>query len=312
MATQDINQRTISTYLQDDYLLVWIEAFLIDRKAQNLSRGTLGFYQRKLKNFTDFCESKAVKNIMQITPSLLRDYLLELETKGHNPGGCHAAYRTVKTFLRWWENEVEPKDWSNPIRKVKAPKRSIEPLDPVDIEAVKAMMGVCSHNLTGQRDKAMMLFLLDTGVRASELVSISLEDVNPTTGDVLVRVGKGRKPRTVYLGSKSRKALRAYLKLRRDKCEALWITDEEERLTFWGVKSLMTRRANQAHVKIPQLHAFRRWFALSCLRAGMNVYSLQELMGHADLQVLRRYLNQTNQDLREAHNRASPIDNAGM
>ena len=52
-------------------------------------------------------------------------------------------YRTVKTFLRWWENEAEPKNWSNPIRKVKAPKMSIEPLEPVDIEAVKAMMEIC-------------------------------------------------------------------------------------------------------------------------------------------------------------------------
>lgn len=308
MNTNGVEQRTISTYLQDDYLLVWIEAFLIDRKAQNMSKGTLEFYQCKLKNFIDFCESKAVKNIMQITPSLLREYLLEFEIKGHNPGGCHAAYRTVKTFMRWWENEVEPKDWTNPIRKVKAPKMSVEPLDPVDIESVKAMMEVCSNNLTGMRDKAMMVFLLDTGVRASELVSINLEDVNSTTGDVLVRVGKGRKPRTVYLGSKSRKALRAYLKLRTDHCNALWITDDEERLTFWGVRNLMVRRANKAHVKTPQLHAFRRWFALSCLRAGMDVYSLQQLMGHADLQVLSRYLKQTNQDIREAHHRASPVD----
>jgi site-specific recombinase XerD len=308
MATNDLNQRTISTYLQDDYLLVWIEAFLYDRKAQNLSKGTLEFYQCKLKNFIDFCESKAVTNIMQITPSLLREYLLEFEIKGHNPGGCHAAYRTVKTFLRWWENEVEPKEWTNPIRKVKAPKMSIEPLDPVDIDEVKAMMEVCPNNLTGLRDKAMMLFLLDTGVRAGELVAINLEDVDPSTGEVLVRVGKGRKPRNVYLGSKSRKALRAYLKLRTDQCNALWIIDEGERITYWGVRMLIQRRANQAHVKTPMLHGFRRFFALSCLRAGMNVYALEQLMGHADLQVLSRYLKQTNQDIREAHHGASPVD----
>lgn len=306
------DQSHINIYFQEDNLQMWIEAFLQDRKIQNLSMRTLEFYQCKLKNFINFCEPKAVKNIMQITPSLIREYLLEHEVMGHNPGGCHAAYRTVKTFLRWWENEVEPKDWSNPIRKVKAPKMSIEPLDPVDIEAVKAMMEVCPSNLIGQRDKAMMFFLLDTGVRARELVSINLEDVNPITGYVLVRVGKGRKPRTVYLGSKSRKALRAYLRFRHDHCDALWITDEKEQLTFWGVKSLMIRRANQAKVKTPQLHAFRRWFALSCLRAGMNVYSLQELMGHADLQVLRRYLKQTNQDIREAHRRAGPVDNGGL
>jgi integrase/recombinase XerD len=310
MNNQD--QLSVNKYFQEDYLQIWIEAFLFDRKTQNMSKGTLKFYQCKLQNFMNFCESKAVKNIMKITPNLLREYLLEHEMMGHNPGGCHAAYRTVKTFLRWWENEVEFKGWSNPIRKVKAPKMRIEPLDPVDIETVKAMMEVCPHNLTGQRDKAMMFFLLDTGVRARELVSLNLEDVNPITGDVLVRVGKGRKPRTVYLGSKSRKALRAYLRLRYDHCDALWVTDEKERLTFWGVKSLMIRMANKANVKTPQLHVFRRWFALSCLRAGMNVYSLQELMGHADLQVLKRYIKQTNQDLRDAHFRASPIENAGL
>jgi site-specific recombinase XerD len=211
--------------------------------------------------------------------------------------------------LRWWENEVEPKDWSNPVRKVKAPKTSVEPLEPVNIEAVKAMMKVCHNNLICQRDKAIMLFLLDTGVRASELVSINLEDANPITGDILVRVGKGRKPRTVYLGSKPRKALRAYLKLSQDSSNSLWITDEEERITYWGVKDIMQRRANQAKVEKPELHAFRRWFALACLRAGMDVYSLQELMGHADLQVLRRYLKKTNQDIRESHHRANPVDN---
>ena len=86
-------------------------------------------------------------------------------------------------------------------------------------------------------------------------------------------------------------------------------TDEGERITYWGVKDIMRRRANQAEVKTPELHAFRRWFALACLRAGMDVYSLQELMGHADLQVLRRYLKQTNQDIRESHHRANPVDN---
>jgi len=308
MTTQNVDQE-LKTYLQDDYLLVWVEAFLIDRKAQNMSKGTLEYYKCKLKNFADFCDGRAVKNIHQITSSLLREYLLEFEIKGHNPGGCHAAYRTVKTFLRWWENEVEPQDWSNPIKKVKAPKMNIVPLEPVDVEIVKAMMEVCQKNLTGMRDKAMMLFLLDSGVRASELISINLEEANPITGEVVIKVGKGRKPRTVYMGSKSRKALRAYLKYRHDNSTALWVTDDGDRITYWGVKMIMRRRANKAHVKTPELHAFRRWFALTCLRAGIDVYSLQELMGHADLQVLKRYLKQTNQDIREAHHRASPVDN---
>lgn len=310
MTNAIVNQRTITAFQTDSYLLTWIDAFLVDRRAQNMSRGTILFYEVKLKGFSDYCEGQAVKEITQIDAGLLRNYLLFLEAKGHNPGGIHAAYRTVKTFLRWWENEVEPEGWKNPITKVKAPKVGIEPLEPVDIDAVMAMIDACSkETFLGARDRAMMMFLLDTGVRASELIAIQLEEINPITGEILIRRGKGRKPRSAFLGAKSRKALRTYLRRRGDSSTLLWITDDGEPITYYGVKAMVRRRASQAGIQTPALHAFRRWFALTCLRAGMDVYSLQELMGHADLQVLRRYLKQTNQDVRDAHQRASPVDN---
>ena len=303
-----VKQGTISTYSEDGYLLIWADAFLIDRKAQNMSKGTLEFYRKKLKYFLAYCETQADSQVYQITPAMIREFLLDLESKGHNPGGIHAVYRTLKTFLRWWENEVEPDNWINPIKKVKPPRRNIELLEPVTIDDIYKMIDSCGDNLTGKRDKALMLFLLDTGVRAAELVSISLEDINLVTGDITIKLGKGKKDRQTYLGSKTRKALRTYMKLRTDSSNALWITDDGERLTYWGLRMIMSRRANQAQVKMPQLHAFRRWFAITCLRSGVDVYSLQELMGHADLQVLRRYLKQTNQDIREAHHKASPVD----
>ena len=78
---------------------------------------------------------------------------------------------------------------------------------------------------------------------------------------------------------------------------------------YWGLNAMIRYRAKKAKVAIPSIHGFRRWFALTCLRAGADVYSLQELMGHADLQVLKRYLKQTSSDLMKAHQRASPVDN---
>ena len=171
------------------------------------------------------------------------------------------------------------------------------------------MLDICPKNtITGLRDKAMMFFLLDTGVRASELLAINIEDINIVTGEILIRQGKGRKPRYVFIGLKTRKAVRNYLKFRKDLLPALWVSLEGERLSYWGLKFVMRSRANQANVNTPSLHSFRRWFALTCLRAGANVYSIQELMGHTDLQVLKRYLKQTNQDLMKAHQRANPID----
>ena len=90
--------------------------------------------------FVQFCDMQEVKFITQITPDIIRQYLFYLNNEGHNAGGIHAYYRTLKTFLRWLENEIEPEGWKNPIKKVKAPKNPIEPLDPANIDDVRAML----------------------------------------------------------------------------------------------------------------------------------------------------------------------------
>jgi site-specific recombinase XerD len=297
------------TELGDDYLLIWVEAFLIDRKAQNMAVGTLDFYRKKLKLFTDYCEGQAVNHVFQITPSFLREFLIELEVNGHNSGGIHAIYRSVRAFLRWFENELEPENWKNPITKVKPPIVNIEPITPVTTGDVSKMVNVCKNDLLGKRDKAILLFLLDTGVRASELLSVQFEDIDLIIGDVLIRYGKGRKHRIVFLGKKSRRALRAYVRMRHGFCQPFWITRNGEQLSYWGLRQIVRRKAELANIPIPSLHDFRRAFALECLRNGADIYSLQKLMGHADLQVLRRYLAQTTNDIREVHERSSPVDN---
>ena len=81
------------------------------------------------------------------------------------------------------------------------------------------------------------------------------------------------------------------------------------RLGYGGLVHILKSSAKEAGVPVPGAHDFRRAFALNCLRNGVDIYSLQKLMGHADLQVLRRYLKQTNQDLCEAHRKGSPVDN---
>ena len=241
-----------------------------------------------------------------------------LKAKGHNPDGIHAAYRVVRTFLYWWEVETETEGWKNPITKVKAPKLAIEPLAPVPLDAVGKMLAVCTgKDLLALRDKALLLFLLDTGARAAEVCAVNLEDVDLVGGGVIVKCGKGRKQRVVFLKQKARRALRSYLRARfggdggADRTGPCWINREGERLTYWGLNDMIGRRARAAGIEKPELHDFRRAFAINFLRNGGDVYSLQKLMGHADLQVLRRYLAQTNEDLRVAHERFSPVERMG-
>jgi integrase/recombinase XerD len=88
----------------------------------------------------------------------------------------------------------------------------------------------------------------------------------------------------------------------------LFATDEGQRLTYPGLRSIIRRRAVMAGIPAPMLHAFRRGFALDSLRNGADIYSLQRMMGHSSLVVLQRYLKQTQGDLQQVHQRSGPVD----
>lgn len=310
MATTTENQRTISILEQETNLQIWAEAFLVDRKVGGCSEGTLGFYREKLTKFLDYCDAQVITNVLDITPNFIRQYLLYLEEVGHNSGGIHAHFRTLRTFLNWWEDEFEPDGWRNPIRKIKPPKLASEQLEPADMNSIKAMINTCDITFYGISDKAILLALIDTGARAQELLDMNLDDLDFTSGSLLIQHGKGGKYRTVFLGKKSRRAVRKYLRNRKDNGKALWVIQSGERLTYWGLRQIVRRRAVSAKVDTLSLHSFRRAFALNMLRAGVDIFSLQKLMGHADLQVLRRYLAQTTDDTIAAHRRGCPVDNA--
>lgn len=305
--------RTRENLSLEGYLLTWIEAFLVDRKARGCAKGTLEFYYYKMKIFTDYCKKQCVNNIYQITPSLIRQYLIYLEDTGHNPGGRHAAYRALRAFLLWYEDEVDPDGWKNPINKVRAPRVPIEPLEPVSFEVVSKMVDACNRSsFTGYRDRAILLFLLDSGVRAGECLSLNVSDINIITGEVLIREGKGKKSRYVFVGKHSRQAIRKYLRIRKDNYPALWITEpkvDSGRFTYSGLRSMIKRIAKKAEVAPPSLHDFRRAFALAMLRNGTDIFTLAKLMGHKGVTVLQRYLRETRKDIESAHRQASPVEN---
>ncbi|OGO66617.1 MAG: hypothetical protein A2030_11975 [Chloroflexi bacterium RBG_19FT_COMBO_50_10] len=171
------------------------------------------------------------------------------------------------------------------------------------------MIETCDKTFYGLRDKAVLLGLLDSGSRAKEFLGIKLYDYNQFTGEILIRHGKGGKSRTIFFGKITRRAVRAYINSCTDFCDALWITGGGEQLTYFGLREIVRRRAKRAKIKTPSLHSFRRAFAINMLRAGVDVFSLQKLMGHADLQVLHRYLAQSLDDIAHAHRIGSPVDN---
>ncbi|NLF02858.1 MAG: tyrosine-type recombinase/integrase [Anaerolineales bacterium] len=286
--------------------------FLVDRRSRQLSHRTTAWYAEKLGTFERYATENHCEDLMEVTSTLVRQYLLYLRGR-HNAGGTHGHYRALRALLNWFEQEYEPTQWKNPMRKVHAPKVPSLIMEPVPLSDIATMLECCpSDTILGLRDQALLLFLLDTGTRAQECLDLCLGDVSLDTGTCQILCGKGSKSRAVFLCDRSRDALQRYLDARSvaDPLLPLWATKLGTRLRYAGLREIVRRRSRQAGVPAPSIHSFRRAFALSCLRQGMDVYSLQRLMGHSDLTVLRRYLAQTSDDLQQAHAKFGPVAGA--
>ena len=142
----------------------------------------------------------------------------------------------------------------------------------------------------GSRNRAIVLVLLDAGVRLSELTGMRLTDVDTSNGNIRV-LGKGNKERVVWISKTTQKAPWRYLMHRPDNSDTeLWLTEEGKGFSPRGVQSFVKGLKGRAGVKGSGcIHRFRHTFALYCLRVDTNVFNLQYLLGHSELEMVRRY-----------------------
>ncbi len=288
-----------------------IDEFIIDRQVRNLSRRTVAWYKNSLRVLSEFLTEKSIDATEKITTSTIRHFLLSLPDKGYSQGGVNNLFGAIKAYLHWYADEYEPKDW-NPLAKVKTPKRPKEIQQPLSLTTFQRLLSVCSgKDFNSLRDKAMLLFLLDTGVRKQELTDLRIGDIDKVSGQVFIRSGKGRKSRVTFIGKQAKKALSAYLRLRKGTNDEspLWATVEGGALAYHSIRQVIRRRAIEADIKEPGMHEFRRAFAINYLRNGGDVVTLQRLLGHSDLTVINRYLALVDEDLKISHAKHGVVDN---
>lgn len=282
------------------------DVFRLHCQAQRYSPKTVEFYDNRVPRFVAWLAERGITELPRITANHIRAYLVERQDGGASAHYLHGIARALRTWLSFCATE----GWleTSPAQAVKMPKLPRDALPAFDDGELKAIMRVAAT----ERDRAMVLFLLDTGLRASELLALTGGDVDIRTGAVTVQHGKGDKRRTVYAGSKTVRALLRYYAVRGQPPAngAVWLTEREpyRALTYTGLAQLLRRIGVAAKTEVTA-HKFRRTFALQCLRNGMDVYSLQRLMGHEDLTVLQRYLALASSDIETAHRKHGVVDN---
>ncbi len=292
-----------------DRLALAVESFLTAKDAALCSRRTLAAYTYALRRCVTWLRARGVTDPAAITPALVRAYFAELGGSGLAAGSVHDYARPVKTWLRFlYADGIIPTDV---MARVQMPRLDKAILPSFTASDVTELLRVCEDSQDPERDTALVLFLTDSGVRASELCALRVGDVDTRTGAVMVRHGKGAKDRTCYIGARARRALLRYLLARFDATATAplfpsLLTDRH--LTPSGLLILCRRLGARAGVPDCHPHKFRRTFAIESLRAGMDLIRLAAIMGHSDLAMLRRYLYLVEHDLAEAHRQHGPVD----
>ena len=292
---------------------VSLSAFLLDREAARCTAKTLEHYQYTCGGFVAFLEAAGIRDVQGITPHLIRSYLVSLQRRGLKDTTQHAHARGIKAWMNWLVGEGVLD--ASPMRRIKMPrleKRVPALFAPNDIHV---LLDQCDQaTATGARNNAIVALLLDTGLRAGELISLRIGHVDMRSGLTSV-FGKGGKQRQIRVGRKARSTLLRMLAYRDGLASgsALWMgydAQGRERgpLTVSGLQTVLRRLGARAGVKPCAPHRFRRTFALWMLRDGCDLHSLRMLMGHSSLDVLQRYLALAGEDIERAHIAHSPVD----
>lgn len=297
-----------------------IEQYLEDCRARRLSKRTLEIYGFYLNRLARWCSEIGVSDVNDLNPELMRQHIIWHQQPGprgkRTPSYVHGAFRVLRSFFKFLE--VSEVISSSPIRSLKAPKLPKKILDPLTDEEIKLVIRTWSrwektprHKRTGlqvfeMRNLALFYFLLDTGMRVAEAASCRIGDVDFKTGRVFVRCGKGEKDRLAFLSPTSLRYLQEYVRILPDSSESqLWI-GQFGPLGASGIQMIFKRLGIDLGFQVSP-HKIRRTFAILMLRNGSDLYRLRDLMGHADIRTLERYLKIDENDLRAAHSKWSPV-----
>ena len=289
-------KRKNTTVISDAYL-----DFVLSRKAKLCSEKTLEHYDYTLKRgFLAYLAEQGIKNTEDISARHVRFYLSELAKRGLGDYTVLGFARDIKAMLRFFYAEK----YLPELIVYEMPKVAKKKLPYLKAEDLPKVLSVCES----KRDKCIILFMVDSGLRRTEFTSLNWGDVNINTGLVLVRKGKGGKSRSTVIGVKTRRLLLDYHRdiLHKD-TDALFHTYSGHRLAPDGLRSVLLRISNKSGIKFSP-HSLRRSFATLSLKAGMNIVHIQGLMGHSTVEMTRKYIQDIDEDLVSAHNDFGPID----
>lgn len=317
-----------------------VEEFLGDCRTRRLSGKTISWYDANLRYFLDWLRDNGLPDdLASFTLANARRYGLQLSERTASrgtfvsAGGCRGVHalvatdrplsaetvsgylRTLKRFSRWLAEEAQDYTARNTLAGLRLPRKPQTRKEPLR-DAEKGALLAC-YNLRrpiANRDFTILLTYLGTGLRATELVDLRLDDVHLDEGYLRVRSGKGRKSRVVNIPPEVGQAIRRYLLHFRPQSGAdrLFLARGGTALTYNAIKLVMRRARQKSGNTRLHAHLLRHSFSVSALSGGMDLNTLKETLGHSDIRTTSGYLAMSEQQLVAQQRKVNPISGIAL
>ena len=297
-----------------------LDGFFLNLQSRKLSTHTIQDYQNTLLHkFQVFLEKDYL--VEEITARHIQEFMAA-QTKVSNKTALN--YHTgLSAFWTWALTEKIARE--HIVRAVPAPKPEQPDIVPYTQEEVRSLLKSLErskiYRRPGQRpmtntarnterNRAIILFLVDTGIRNEECCNLKLRDLDRRNQRAYV-FGKGAKERHVAFSARTHQAIWRYLNLRSEATmnDPLFLMETNRPFNRHRLLDLLQTIGDRAGVRDITIHRFRHTFAIEYLRNGGDPYTLQKLLGHSTLDMVKRYLAIVQADIEKAHRRASPVDN---
>jgi site-specific recombinase XerD len=279
--------------------------------TRGASEHTLRAYRSDLNELCAHFDALEVGTAPEVTPRMFRGFLFALDERGLARVSVQRKLSAARSFFQWLlvkrRIEVHP---GRGLRSGKRPRRLPGAIETGEIER---MLGACDvATPLGRRDRALIEFLYSAGTRAAETVALERADLELERGVARVR-GKGRKERLVAVGSKARAALREYLddalrpRASSKARDAVFLNARGGRLTTRALGLIVARAGRDGGVtRRVHPHILRHSFATHLLDHGADLKSVQELLGHAQLETTQIYTHVSIERLRRVYEKSHP------
>lgn len=297
----------------------FLEYLEIERNVSKLTiRNYKHYMERFLAHLRQGSGGQGFPTLSDITPETIHEYRLYLshfvDENGISLKRVTQNYHLIalRSFLKFLIKRGHKVISPEIIELGKAESHSIKFLERSDVERLLNMPEI--SEIEGLRDKAILEVLFSTGLRVSELVNLNRDQINFDRHEFGV-IGKGRRPRVVFLSDTATDWLERYLKARTDISKALFIRysgrtpaendkGESLRLTARSVQRLVEKYVKKARLPIKITpHGLRHSFATDLLSGGADLRAIQEMLGHKNVSTTQIYTHITNPQLKEIHQR---------